>query len=429
MWANKDDTVLENLLEKNVCELKCRLDKTHPPKDRIGIWEQNETHLAEHRPFLNNVATALRRQLSENILDDLREELNIYLSPNLAPDDETFNEQDFADEVATYHRIVSKLSSPDLPGPTKPNTRGVPYDILEFVPMFPTVNFQSRMERIKADLVDEVRRNEIQAPRGDDTLLGGRDLQEYFRNEQFVDTTLGLILELLALDPGLTRVRMLQIAKLFHSMLLEPWYKEFGHDNRQPGTEPQGHEADNLELRDAIIDMDNAADAVHLHGAVVDFAGQWWPKACYHAVVNDPRLGGPKTVNHVQRSAAKRWLKLYGNWLQILANVELSHTKLTQEELDNESLQSCPVCADDYDVGNPYNCPVFIGCENSHTLCKKCYTQLSLTPNRPYNDLMTARNCPQCRAELVYRQDMEELTQDLALMPRLNTDFNATFRH
>lgn len=426
LWGNQDDPVLVNLLEKTVAETKCRQDNKHPPGDSLGIWEKDEAHLGERRPFLNNAATALRRQLSETILDDFEQKLNIYLFEDLAPDEDAYNNQDFADEVGIYQDIYDELSSATLPGPTK--GRGVPYDILEFVPTYRTGTFQTRPEHMRYALVSKLNRYLILAPRGDARLLAGRDDQEYQRNEHFVDRTLGLIFELLALDPGLTSARMADIAQLFHSMILEPWFREFGNERRLPGNDPpQGHEAHNLELRDAIIALDNAAAEVFRHDNEPDFIDQWWPKACYSAVVNDPSINGALTVAHVQHSVKGRWRRFYSNWLQILANVEMSHTKLSQEQLNNESLKSCPVCADDYDVESPYNCPVLIGCPNQHTLCKKCYSTLSLTPTRPFNSLMTDKHCPQCRSVLTYVEWQRDLTEDLNLMPRLYTDVTTSY--
>lgn len=431
MWdgPNPEDQVVRNLIEKTVAELKCRHDKTHPAQDRFGMWEKDETHLAEHRPYLNNVSTALRRQISHRTLDDFRDDLKILLDPIEADDEdeegnsEQYNNQPFADEVNYYHEAMAGLASDDLKGPTKPGGQGIPYDVLEFVPQFPEMHFNSRLERLKMDIRSEVTECEILAPRGDERIRGGRSHDEYMRNEHFVDATLGFIFGLLAFDPGLSRVRMIQIGKLFHSLILEPWYFEFGHGERKEGEGGEGHEEHNVWLRQSVIDLDNAAKVMSLHDLEVDFIDRWWGAVCYGGLTGDIASPGRLKITHIHMMAMTRWRRFYVNWLQILANVELSHTKLTQEQLDAEENKSCPICADDYVVGDQHNCAVWIGCGNNHTLCKKCYTQLSLTPTRPYTDLETDKFCPQCRGQLQYEEAMKNLTEGLDLMPSLSTDF------
>ncbi|KAI7780469.1 hypothetical protein LA080_015982 [Diaporthe eres] len=416
--------VLGSLIEKTVAELKCRLDKDHPPKDRFGEWEEKETHLAEHRPFLNNVTTSLKRAISEGTLDDMSNELKVLFDPIEADDEaggesEQYNEQPFFHEVGDYDELMAKLSDDNIRGPRRPD--GLPYEMLEFVPQLPATNFNSRIDRLKMDLLNEVTQCEIIAPKGDESVRGGRNLPEYWRNENFVDNTLGFIFGLLALDPGLSRVRMLEIGKLFHSVLLEPWYFEYGHGERKAGESAENNEGFNMELRGAVVDLANVTHRLQLHEG--NFVNSWWGKTSYHGVIRRPPPDGPGSIDTVFRTASNRWRLFYSHWLQILANVELSHTKLTQEQLDAETTKSCPVCADDYEVGDPNNCAVWIECGNNHTLCKKCYTQLSLTPTRPYNDLPSTKYCPQCRSELQYESDIKDLTDSLNLMPSLNTDF------
>lgn len=421
--------VLDSLMEKTVAELKCRVNKNHMPQDRFGAWEKEETDLAEHRPYLNNVTTSLKRAISNGILDDFDAELELLLDPieggdydHITGESEEFEAQTFRAEVRTYRDTMKSLRSSDIRGPRNPD--GDPYEILEFVPRLPDLNFNTRMNRLKSDLKDEETQCEIIAPKGDDSILGDRDRQEYFRNEQFIKKTLDFILELLALDQGLSRNRMVAIGKLFHSLLLEPWYFNHGHGDRQVGESAENNEQFNMELRGAVIDLDNVTYRLRLHDDG-GFVSKWWGQNCYHAVLtNDPTIANPtRTIDDVHSSARNLWISFYRKWIQILANVELSHTKLTQEELDAEDTKSCPICVEDYVVGNPNSCAVWIKCGNNHTLCKKCYTQLSLTPTRPYNDLSKPKYCPQCREELQYELDTEDLTDGLNLMPSLNTDF------
>lgn len=429
MWRgpNSEDMVLRNIMEKTVAELKCRHDKSHPAQDRFGEWEQYETHLSEHRPFLNNISTALRRRISHVTLDDFTNKLQMLMDPVEADDmdgegnSEEFNNQPFFDEVDLYDDLMEDLKSADLKGPTKPGGRGIPYDVLEFVPQFPTTNFNSRIDRLKMDLSTEKTTCETWAPKGADEILGGRDRDTYTRNEHFIEETLNFIFELLALDPGLSRVRMIEIGKLFHSVVLEPWYFEFGHDERQAGEGGEGHEEHNVWLRQSVIDLDNAVEPL---GAlrIPNFASHWWGNVCYSSIVDGPNAG-TMNIDGVHREALRLWRRFYVGWLQIIANVEQTHTKLTQEQLDAETNKSCPVCADDYEVGSPNNCAVWIECENNHTLCKKCYVQLSLTPTRPYNSLFTEKNCPQCRSELKYEFAMRNITDQMNLVPSLRTDF------
>lgn len=429
LWRgpNSEDKVLENLMEKTVAELKCRIEKSHPAQDRFGEWEQYETHLSEHRPVLNNISTALRRGISRATINDFSNKLKMLLNPieadDLDEDDESeqFNNQPFYDEVLVYDGVMEGLKAADLKGPTKPGGRGIPYDILEFVPQLPTTNFNSRIDRLKMDMLTETTNCEILAPKGAEVIRGGRDRDEYTRNERFVEGTLSFIFELLAVDPGLSRNRMIEIGKLFHSLVLEPWYFEFGHGERQAGEGGEGHEEHNVWLRQSVIDLDNAVEPL-LDLRIPNFATAWWPSICYDTIVNAPN-NGTVSIDQVHMAALGRWRQFYANWLQILANVELSHTKLTQEQLDAEANKSCPVCADEYKVDDPNNCAVWIGCENKHTLCKKCYVQLSLTPTRPYNDLFTDKFCPQCRSQLRYETAVRNITDGLNLMPSLSTDF------
>lgn len=429
MWSgpNSEDKVLAHLMEKTVAELKCRLDKSHPAQDRFGEWEQYETHLSEHRPFLNNISTALRRGISNATIEDCTRKLSILFHPIEADDvddeqnSDEYDNQPFYEEAELYDDLMEGLKAADLKGPTKPGGRGIPYDVLEFVPQLPTTDFNNRIDRLKIDLLTEKTNCEILAPSGADDIRGGRDGDEYARNESFVEGTLSFIFELLALDPGLSRVRMIEIGKLFHSLVLEPWYFEFGHDERQAGEGGEGHEEHNVWLRQSVIDLDNALDPLD-NMRLPNFATAWWPSICYKTIVDAPNMG-TVTIDRVHRTALAGWRQFYVNWLQILANVELTHTKLTQEQLDAETDKSCPVCADDYEVDSPNNCAVWIECENNHTLCKKCYVQLSLTPTRPYNDLFTDKFCPQCRSELKYESAFRNITEGLNLMPSLSTDF------
>jgi hypothetical protein len=119
----------------------------------------------------------------------------------------------------------------------------------------------ARMEGMKADLISVLTRAEFGAPMGDASILGGRTRAEYDRQEHLVDMTVDFIFHLLALDSGLTFERMLGIARLFYSTLLEPWYMvyghpgNFGHPAREPGQDPMRHEAANFELRSAILEQ------------------------------------------------------------------------------------------------------------------------------------------------------------------------------
>lgn len=364
----------------------------------------------------------------------LRYWLKMYLVPEDAPDydydgennSEMYEEQIFPDDVEAYQSAMEALRSENIAGPINPG-KG-PYEILEFVPPFQRADVDERMNLLKQDLVRELTRAQIQAPIGDETIRGGRSRYEYDRNEQFADVTMNFIFDLLALDPGLSGGRMVEIGKLFHSLLLEPWYAAYGHSNRQPGDQPHRHEIANIELRQAIIKLDDTADGFRIRQAVRSFTELWWKKVSYPAFIHpqfiNPDLG--VSYQNIYNESTTLWMTFYKNWLQILANVELSHTKLTQEQLDGESEKNCPVCGDDYDVSSSYDCPVYYGCRNSHTLCKKCYTSLSLTPNKPYNRLETDQFCPTCRAEIPYYQALgSNLVADMEFMPMLKTVFAA----
>lgn len=432
LWSgDNSDWELNRLMEKTIAELKCRQDRGHPPRDLFGRWERNETHLSEHRLYLNNMASSLKRELANELVDDFTEQLRMFFDPIQAPDydddddeSEQYNNQPYLDEVNVYRQILGNLERSDLPGPTKPGGRGIPYDVMEFVPPFNNSDFNSRMDRLTADLVDEVTRAETYCPRADRSILGNRTLDVYWRNENMVDRTLEFVLRLLAFDPGLSRARMLEIGRLFHSLILEPWYEQYGRRYLSPlgGQVLPPHEAENLRLRNAIIAMDNQAALIHLQ-TIPNFQDGWWAKRVFTCVLSDDINLETASVLQVQMAARSHWSRFYSRWLQILANAELTRTKLTQEQLDSEALQICPICADDYEVGHIANCPVWIECPNSHTLCIKCYTQLSLTPTKPYNSMETTKYCPQCRGELEYENAMVNISEGLALMPTLNADF------
>lgn len=364
----------------------------------------------------------------------IRDWLKIYLVIEDAPDydydnegnSELYEEQIFMEDVVRYQNSMDALRSDRIAGPL--NARKIPYDILEHVPPFERADVDQRIALLKQDLVQELTRAQTQAPIGDETILGGRTRYAYDRNEQFADVTMNFIFDLLALDPGLSAGRMVQIAKLFHSVLLEPWYAAYGHSNRQPGDQPAHYEIANIELRRAIIKLDDTADGLRIRQSVSSFTELWWKRVAYSAFVGSEFLN-PRfelSYRNVYNESTNLWMTFYKNWLQILANVELSHTKLTQEQLDGESEKNCPVCGDDYNVSSPYDCPVHYGCRNSHTLCKKCYTSLSLTPNKPYSRLQTDQFCPTCRAQIPYYSALStNLLEDMQFMPMLRTVFTA----
>lgn len=429
LWAGPD-LVLGHFIDKDLPESKCRFGTAHPPQDRVLDWEVFETHLAEHCRNLNNTSSALRRKMAVDAERFIRDWLKIYFiqedAPDFDPEDgsEMFEEQIWVDDVNLYVEVMDALRSQDIAGPLKEGKR--PYDILEYVPPFERADVDSRVNLLRQDLVTELTRAQTQAPIGDETILGGRDRYAYDRNEQFADLTMSFIFDLLALDPGLSGGRMLEIGKLFRSVLLEPWYASYGHSDRQPGDQPADFERANIELRRAIIRLDDIADGLRIRQNVQSWTELWWKRVAYAAFV------GTEFINHrfelsyrnVYSGSTNLWMTFYKNWLQVLANVELSHTKLTQEQLDDENEKNCPVCADDYDVSSPYDCPVYYGCRNSHTLCKKCYTSLSLTPNKPYSRLETDQFCPTCRAEIPYYQALSNnLLEDMQFMPMLQTVF------
>lgn len=364
------------------------------------------------------------------MMEDFDTDLAIYWWPAQAPDVDDFGNSDlfrtqpFVNEVGEFHELRNALGDDNLPGPMKPGTPRLPWDILEFVPLYPDENRRSRSERLKRDLLDEIDRAQLDAVRGADTLLRGRDIDTYWSNEEFIDKTLGFIFNLLAFDPGLSRIRMLELGKMFHSLLMEPWYIQYGHLGRPQGQSPQYHEDSNLALRNIIIRMDNMATSQDLQEIHLDYDGSWWGNVAYDQVLNQ-RIDNA-TGEHLQNAANGTWQSFYKTWLQILANVEVSFVSATQEQLDNATSNCCGICGDDFNMDNDYDCAVVIPCGNNHMLCKKCYTQLSLTPTRPYTSMITTKNCPHCRGEINYTESMKNLTDGLRLMPRLNTDFPYT---
>lgn len=432
LWCGPDK-MLENLMDKLLAELKCRQETTHPPPDAGLEWDAKETHLSEHIPALNNVSTALRRQLALDLETSLRVWLKMILAPERADDFDygdgssaMYDEQTFSSEAETYGEYMWAFRSEDIQGPY--NQGKGPYDILEFVPQFQRETMEARMNLLSNDLLDELTRAEIEAPRGDPSLLGRRNPQTYQQHEDFITHTIGFIFQLLALDTGLSNERMVEIGRLFHSLLMEPWYEIYGHPElpsipeRGVGYLPLGHETDNAELRSILLDL---VDQETRGGSdLPPELNWWWEKHAYHAVL--PPGGIRQTVNLtwglVYSNASHLWMTFYKNWLQVLANVDLSHEKMTQEELDDALDKDCPICGDHYDVNHEFNCPVYYGCPNGHVLDLKCYTTLSLTPTRPYNRLQADRFCPSCRAVISYAEDVSsDILADMQFMPTLET--------
>lgn len=427
LWSGPDK-MLDGLMDKMLAEVKCRIEPTHYPPDAGLDWDTKETHLCEHIPALNNVSTALRRQMALDIEGSLRYWLKMILTPEMAPDvdedgnSQMYDEQTFAEEAEEYRVYMWAFRSDQIVGPYNPG-RG-PYDILEFVPQWPRPVVDGRLNQLRDDMLDEMTRAEIEAPRGDETIRGGRVPDRYTRHEDFVTHTIGFIFQLLALDPGLSGDRMLEIARLFYSVLMDPWYEIYGHPAlgsipaRGVGYLPQGHETRNAEFRSVLLDF---VDAHTSAGAILPpRLNWWWERLSYHAVlppgIDLSTMGW--TLGQIQFNATSLWVTFYKNWLQVLANVELSHTKLTQQQLDSETDKSCPICGDAYDVNHEFNCPVYYGCPNNHVLDKKCYTTLSLTPTRPYNRFQADRHCPSCRAVIQYDQALYmNLLADMRFMP------------
>jgi hypothetical protein len=428
LWSGPEQFLL-NMMDKLLAEVKCRQEPTHPPPDRFLEWEAKETHLSEHMPALNNTSTALRRRMALDLEWSLRNWLKMILIPHDGEDvdDEgnsaQYEEQPFINETYAYQIYMSAFRSENIAGPINPG-KG-PYDILEFVPQMDRSAVTRRMEQMKADLIKEMTRAEIEAPRGDDSLLGGRSRDEYDRNEQFVDCTLDFVFQLLAFDSGLTGERMMEIARMFYSLLLEPWYDVYGHPGRLAGQLPHGHEAANHELRSAIIELDESAEDISLRETTQNYVERFWQRLSYDAVMERGAIERTNDLSYLNvcSSAWSYWATFYSSWMQILANAELSHTKLTQAQLDAGSEKSCPICADDYDVSSDFNCPVYYGCANNHVLCKKCYTTLSLVPTKPFTRLDTDKHCPTCRALIPYKEAMNiNLLGRMRFMPTLNCD-------
>ncbi|KAL1852396.1 hypothetical protein Daus18300_012229 [Diaporthe australafricana] len=428
LWGGDDsDCVLMESHEKILAETKCRHDTSHQPPDNIGLYEERETHLSEHKPFLNNVATAMRRTIAKKMMSDFKSHLGVMYWPEEAIDYDGANSQDwrdqeFFDEVVDFHSIRADLAADDLPFPRKDGTPRLPWDILEFVPLHPDINRQTRSARLRADLWDELARAEREAMRGDITLMGDRSHDTYWSNENFVDQTMECIFNFLAFDPGLSRVRMLELGKMFHSLLLEPWYLEYGRPGgRLPNENPQGVEWINSRFRDVILDMDNMASSGFTKQTHKDFRRSWWAKACYEEVLPF-RMPNP-TGHDIHQAALYRWKVFYKNWLQILVNVEETFVKATQAELDAAAATNCDICGDTYVIDSEYDSAYRLNCGNGHLLCKKCLNQLSLIPTRPYNREITAKSCPSCRGAITYTTALRNLTADMGFMPRLNTDF------
>lgn len=435
LWSGPD-RMLDGLMDKLLAEVKCRQETTHYPPDAGLDWESKETHLGEHVPALNNVSTALRRTIALGLEWSLRRWLGMYLAPERAPDvdedgnSQMWDEQTFAEEADEYRSYMWAFRSENIAAPPKNPGKG-PYDILEFVPQLPRAVADARLNQLQNDLLDEMTRAEIEAPRSDQTIRGGRSPDKYQRHEDFITHTIGFIFQLLALDPGLSSDRMVEIGRLFHSVLMEPWYEIYGHPARESipergvGYLPQGHETSNAEFRSILQEL---VDQYSSSGNYLPpRLNWWWERISYHGLLPTGSAWPQNNLafGQVLYDATSLWVTFYKSWLQVLANVELSHRKLTQQQLDNQTDKECPICGDAYDVSHQFNCPVFYGCPNNHVLDKKCYTTLSLTPTRPYNRLQADRYCPTCRVVIHYDDALNtNLLADMRFMPTLDVQID-----
>lgn len=429
LWNGDDsDYVLSESHEKILAETKCRHDSSHQPPDHVGVYEQRETHLSEHKPYLNNVSTAMRRGIAQRMMAEFKNDLGILYWPDEAADydgavSQIWSNQEFIDDVLDYHSIRAELEEDDLPIPMKDGPPRRKWDILEFVPLHPDTNRQTRSLQLKADLTDELTRAEREAVRGDETLMGDRSRDAYWSNEGFVDQTMECIFNFLAFDPGLSRIRMLELGKMFHSILLEPWYLEYGRPGgRLPNENPQDTEWINSRFRDVLVDMDNMASSGAAKQTHKDYKRPWWGKVCYEQMFEyTPQ--NPIGHDDIQQAALYHWRWFYRSYLQILANVEETFEKATQAELDAAGETNCGICGDTYVMDSDYDCAFRLNCGNDHLLCKKCLNQLSLIPTRPYNKEFTDKFCPHCRGPITYTTAVRNLSAGMRSMPRLNTDF------
>lgn len=424
LWIRNE--IVEDSADKFLAEQKCRHDISHPLPDPLGRWDRDETHISEHRPYLNNVSTAIKRALGERIMKEFLINLEIKFFPAVCEGDTreeqlaSFESQPHYEAVDSYWERRVRIENPDRPLKVPPPgaRRNTPWEFLEYVPPQPKVgvsnigrlhSLQNRLDHLTSEYVAVI-------PTDDPRILRGRSNEVYASNDRFRTRTLHLIYEMLASDPGLSEGRLMEILPYFDSLRLGEWFELMGNSNldQEPEQYPSEGDLYNEDLRENLDYLDNHSQIVKLG------PNRFWEDFAYEKALRD----GKKKVNaqpeEVIETALDRWSEFQKSYLHIVSSVMDSHEGVTQEELDSEMAEGrisdvCGICMEDWDVDGESNYPARIPCGNNHIICLKCFMRNSLEPEPPLTRLEGRKRCPLCRGYIQWGKPPPALTDTLLL--------------
>lgn len=416
-------------VDKIFAEQKCRQDKDHPLPDSTGHWQAKENHMSEHRPYLNNVSTAIKRALADSMLQDFEQILGLRFWPILCEGDtideriEAFQAQTLGPQVEIYwdHRRLVENPDPPLRAPPRGPGRQMPWETLEYVPPQQArgATVRDRYQVLTTRLDYMTSQCEARIPKDDERILGGRDHERQARNDRFSKRTVHLIYELLAADPGLSDTRIKDIARYFDSVCLGPWFKHLGNPvlGQKPEDYPADWDMDNERFQTQLRHLDDIAK-----GGNLEING-FWEQFAYEKVLPDQNRRNARP-EQVMEAALDRWRDFYRTYMHIISSVQASHARVSQEELDNEMSNGrlsdvCGICLETWNVEGPSNYPARIPCGNNHVLCLACFTRHSLEPDAPYNRLNAdggEKKCPLCRGIIQYQKPVSHLEDALGLL-------------
>lgn len=412
--------------DKYLAEQKCRQDPSHNLPDSVGVWLQSETHVSEHRPWLNNVSTAIKRSMVNLVtrrLEDPRS-LNIKFFSVQADNVAAFNAQPFREEVREWWNRRGRLDGGPLKVPTDPANNNRPFEFVEYVPLLSNANLDSRIGQLSSDLEYVSNMIEIWFSKDEPGYLQGREPEVADRHEKFFAETMEFIHALLAFDPGLSESRMAEIAQHFASLVLEPWLRipdfsiRTGADRAQIVPTPEARSYNNS-LRAILAETsDRIAEDRE------DTPGTFWARHSYNSGDNalmfnsssNFRTGAP-TTKDAQSAAVMRWMDFYRTYQQALTDATASETRteILKDDVPGHVQQgtlsdSCVVCGTDWaDMNLDHNLPVYFQpCGLRHAICKGCFQQVSLQPAT-----LNGRKCPLCKLDIVYPLRTLRLRADL----------------
>ncbi|KUI73040.1 hypothetical protein VM1G_08340 [Cytospora mali] len=419
-WGGEDGLIQESA-DKILAEQKCRQDASHPLPDSVGVWLQNETHASEHRPWLNNVSTAIKRTLIDKTMNTYEHPDNLAIQfYRIQTDEEEFMNQRFIDEVSDWWRRRNRLDAERLSVPTLPDSK-IPWEFVEYVPLYSTTTLNSRLDQLKSSIDSTVDRLETWVPRSHDLILQGREPEDAEAHEEFFRQTLGFIHELLAFDPGLGESRMMDIAQWFSFIVVEPWagLPEFEHLAGYPVMR-------NVSAVHNSLLRTNLADTATWSRRVGFNPGEsFWRQDGYTGGNNPLTFKGPgfrpsnPTASDAHAGAVSRWMEFYKLCLMYLSDAEAreNHTAISQEDCAEHVRQGrmadgCVVCGSEWTaLRAPFNFPIsFRPCGERHAVCMGCFKHITLQPAN-----LNGRKCPMCRQDIQYSLRGINYRSDLGL--------------